>query len=206
MSHDILILASLVLVLIFLDRLVNVFPSLVACVIRWKESINLEASVKLGRDRNLMALLMLLPFCLVATRFRLYDPTFMSTMDDTARLGVILAVAIAYVLLRAMLTHLLRNGKISPKPYQAACNSFYTFFTMLTLCLLAMAGIMSFTDMEPEVIKNAMLWLSAMAYVVFLLRKTQIFMSSCSLFTAFSYLCALEIIPTGALTVSAFVF
>lgn len=153
MSQAILILASLVLVLIFLDRLVNVFPSLVACVIRWKESINLEASVKLGRDRNLTALLMLLPFCLVATRFRLYDPAFMSVMDDTARLGVILTVAIAYVLLRAMLTHLLRNGKISPKPYQAACNSFYTFFIMLTLCLLAMAGIMPFTDMEPEVIK-----------------------------------------------------
>ena len=96
MSQAILILASLVLVLIFLDRLVNVFPSLVACVIRWKESINLEASVKLGRDRNLTALLMLLPFCLVATRFRLYDPAFMSVMDDTARLGVILTVAIAY--------------------------------------------------------------------------------------------------------------
>lgn len=206
MLYDILALFSLVCALVFLDRLANVFPSLVACVIRWKESVNLEASVKLGRDRDLAALLMFIPFCLTVSRYSLYAPAFLAGMGQDARLGVTAATATAYLLIRNMASYAFRNGKINPMTYKTAGKAFYSFFVLLTLCLLSTAGIMSLADIDQETVKCAMLWVSALAYMLFLVRKTQIFMSSCSLFTAFSYLCALEIIPTGALMVSAFVF
>ena len=74
MLFNILVIFAFLVVLLLLRRLVGIMPSLLACVIRWKESVNLEASVKLSRDRDDMALAMIVPFCLVAFRFRLYSP------------------------------------------------------------------------------------------------------------------------------------
>jgi hypothetical protein len=109
-------------------------------------------------------------------------------------------------MLRKGLEHLLRGKKINQKTYRSACKSSHTFFIILTLLLMAMGGIMSFVNVAPMDIKNAMLWVSAAIYAVFLLRKTQIFTSSCSFFSGFLYLCALEILPTGALVASALIF
>lgn len=206
MVTDILTLISVISVIVFLDRFASIFPSLMACMIRWKESLNLEASIKSGRERDLAALLMVIPFCLIASAFRLYDIGFMHGMDETARLAGTAAVFIAYMLLRQTLMYALRPKKMNPKVYRAAHKLFLSFFTILALFLLAIAGIMSFADISPAVTRNAMLWVSASAYALFIIRKTQIFMSSCSLFTAFSYLCSLELIPTGTLVVSAIVF
>lgn len=206
MVTDILTLISIISVIVFLDRFASIFPSLMACMIRWKESLNLEASIKSGRERDLAALLMVIPFCLIASAFRLYDIGFMHGMDETARLAGTAAVFIAYMLLRQALMYALRPKKMNPKVYRAAHKLFLSFFTILALFLLAIAGIMSFADISPAVTRNAMLWVSASAYALFIIRKTQIFMSSCSLFTAFSYLCSLELIPTGTLVVSAIVF
>lgn len=206
MVTDILALASVISVIIFLDRFAGIFPSIMACMVRWKESLNLEASIKAGRERNLAAMLMFVPFCLIATAFRLYNPEFISRLDETERLMGVSAVFIAYLLLRRTASYAVRPQKMDPKVYQAAAKLSLSFFTILTLFLLSAAGIMSVADVSPAVTRNAMLWISASVYTLFLIRKTQIFISSCSVFAAFSYLCILEIIPTGTLAVSAIVF
>ena len=90
--------------------------------------------------------------------------------------------------------------------FETACKSSHTFFIILTLVLMAMGGILSFIKADPMAIKSAMLWVSAITYALFLLRKFQIFNSSCSFFSSFLYLCALEILPTGALVASALIF
>ena len=95
---------------------------------------------------------------------------------------------------------------MNSKIYMIACKAGRTFFSILTLILLAMAGIMSFIDTPAEVVTDAMLWVSACIYLIYLLRKTQILISSASFFAAFLYLCALEMIPTGALVASAIIF
>jgi hypothetical protein len=122
------------------------------------------------------------------------------------RLGITIGIIIAYILLRKGLEHVFRSRKISPKTYKTACKSSHTFFIILTLVLLTIVGVMSFLDADPMTIKSAMLWVSAITYMLFLLRKVQIFNSSCSFFSGFLYLCALEILPTGALVASALIF
>ncbi len=206
MVTDILALISVVSVIIFLDRFAAIFPSIMACMIRWKESLNLEASIKAGRERDLAAMLMFIPFCLVATTFRLYNPEYLSKLDETARLIGVSAVFLTYILLRKAVSYAVRPQKMNAKVYQAAGKLSLSFFTILTLFLLSAAGIMSAADMSPALIRSAMLWISASVYALFLIRKTQIFISSCSVFAAFSYLCILELIPTGTLVVSAIVF
>ena len=186
--------------------MVGVFPSLVACLTRWKESVNLDASVQLSRNRDITTLALVIPFCLTVTRFRLYDPHFMVGLNDNGRLAVTIGILIGWMLLRTFLEHLLRPRKGNPKAYGTARKAAYTYLCILTLLLMLTGGIMAFVDAAPETIKTAMLWISATIYAVLLLRKTQILISSYSFFASFLYLCALEIIPTGALVASAIIF
>lgn len=206
MLFNILALISFFIILLLLKTLVGVFPSLLACLIRWKESVNLDASVQLGRDRDIMTLTMIIPFCLTACCFNLYAPKWMEGIGEAGRLGMIIGIFIVFILLRKFLEHIWQPKKMNPKTYRTACKSAHTFFSILALLLLATGGVMSFLDVSEEVIKTAMLWISATIYLLFILRKSQIFISSCSFFTTFLYLCALEIIPTGALVASAIIF
>ena len=206
MLFNTLVLISFLICILPLRRFVGIFPSLIACLVRWKESVNLDASVQLSRDRDLMAIAMVLPFCLTAGRFSLYSPSWIGKFGADGRLGITIGIIVGYILLRKGLEHILRPKKMNAKTYKTACKSAHTFFIILTLLLMAMGGIMSFANAPTIDIKNAMLWVSAATYAVFLLRKTQIFTSSCSFFSGFLYLCALEILPTGALVASALIF
>ena len=206
MLFNILAVLSFIVVLLQLRKLVNILPSLMACLIRGKESLNLESSVKLSLDRDSLALAMVIPFCLIAFRYRLYDPRFLDGLSENAYLGVCFAVFLTYMLLRRVLLWVFRPAKMPKKVYGAAVKSAFSFFIILTLILLSMAGIMDVLNLPDTVVRYAMLWVSALIYVLFLLRKTQIFSSSCSVFAAFLYLCALEMIPTGILIVPAIIF
>ncbi len=206
MLFNILALISVLICLTLLKRFTAIFPSLMACIIRWKESVNLEASVKLSNDRDKLAFAMLMPFCLVADRFCLYEPRFLSGFDDDMKLAITIGVFLVYFMARAIVAKFYRPKGRNSKCYKIADKSALTFFIILTLILLAMGSVMTFLDVEPVMIKSAMLWVSAGIYALSLLRKTQIFVSGCSIFTAFLYLCALEIFPTGILVVSALIF
>ena len=206
MLYDILALFGFLVVLLLSRRLVNIFPSLLACLIRGKESLNLEASVKLSRDRDALAFAMIVPFCLVAAGYDLYSPSFMEGFSENAVTGIYFGVFFAYVLLRYLMTWLFRPHRMQQKVYRAAVKASSSFFIIGTLVLLVMAGIADVINVPETDVRSAMLWVSTLIYAVFLLRKTQIFSTSCSVFVAFLYLCALEMIPTGILVVSAIIF
>ena len=189
-----------------LRRLVNIFPSVIGCALRWKESVNLEASVKLSRDRDIIAMAMFFPFCLIVAQNRLYDPGNISEVGDNLYLVITVGVMLAYILLRSLTQRLFRPQNMNIRTYRTGCKASYTFFILLTLFLLLNNGLSSFLHLETATTKNAMLWISAITYILFIFRKTQIFNSSCSVFTSILYLCALEFIPTGILVVSALIF
>ena len=201
-----LALISVLVIIVMLQTIVSIIPSVMACIIWWKENINIESSVKLERARNISAAAMILPFCLTAYRFRLYNPGVMDRMADNPRLWTLIGIFAVYCLLRYAAMRLARPHKIPMKTYTAADRAAYTFFILLTIVLLAFGSIASFAGMPSETTRIVMLWLSALVYGLYLLRKLQIFASSCSIFTAFLYLCALEFVPTGILVVSGMIF
>ena len=138
MLFDILALLSTLIIILLLKRLVNIFPSLVACMIRWKESVNLDASVQLSRDRDIMAIAMVMPFCLTAGKFDFYSPVWTGQFGADGKLGITIGVFIGYILLRKGLEHVFRPKKMNLKTYRTACTSSHTFFIILTLTLMAM--------------------------------------------------------------------
>ncbi len=205
MLFDSLTLISLLIMITLLRSLVNIFPSLAACIVRAKESFNIDASIKLQRDRNILSLASGLPFCLIVFRFSLYRPEFMTGLSPDATLGLTIGIFLLYVLLRALLRTAIRPRK-AQATYGTAASAAYTFFIILTLALFCTGGIMTIFNADPGSIKNAMIWVSGLTYMIFLLRKVQIFASSYNYFTVFLYLCALEIIPTGVLITSVIIF
>ena len=200
---DVMALLSLLVIITLLRRLVEIFPSLIAGIIRWKESVNLFNSVRLSRDRNMIALSLVVPFCIIIYRTGLYSPAFLNTFTGDARFGLITGIIIGYIITRALLEKMCAPKKRNSQMYWCACRSAYSFFILLVLLLLALWSVLGIFNVDDETVRSAMLWLSAAIYTIFILRKTQIFASSCSIFTAFLYLCALEILPTGALIASA---
>ena len=201
-----LALISVIIVMILLRTIVEILPSVLACLIRWKENINIEASVRLSRDRDFSAIAMLIPFCLTVFRFRIYNPSFISNLPDNPRLWAVIGVFAAYVLIRKAASMLVHPRRMSQKTLAATEKSAHTYFILLTLILLLVCSTCSFLDASSNAIRLISLWLSALIYGLYLVRKVQIFASSCSLFTAFLYLCALEILPTGILVVSDVIF
>ena len=206
MLFKILALISVLTVILLLNRLTNIFPSLMACTIRWKESINLEASVKHSLDRDMLAAAMLFPFCLCVEKYGLYTPRFMESFGEDLHLAAFIGIFLIYCILRIVLSKMLRPKRMNPKTYKTAGRASFTFFIILTLILLASGGILNFIDTDPTVVRSAMLCVSIGIYALFLLRKLQIFISGGSFFAAFLYLCALEIFPTGVLAASAIIF
>lgn len=205
MLFDILAIISTVAVIILMRRLLNIYPSLLACIIRWKESINLEASVKHSLDRNMFAVAMIIPFCLIVYRFGIYSPAFMEGINETFSLLIIIGIFGAYFALRRAMIRIMRPKKMNPKTYKAAICCAYTFFIILTLTLFFVGGIMALLKTDQIVTRTAIIWLSAIIYGIYIFRKTQIFTSSCSIFRGFLYLCGLEIFPTGVLVASALI-
>lgn len=206
MLFDILALISILVFILLLRRLTNIFPALMACTIRWKESVNLEASVKQSLDRDVLAAGMVMPFCLTAQKYGLYSPEFISRFDQSLQLVMIIGVFLAYCILRRIISKMMRPRKMNPRIYKTAGRASFTFFIILVLLLVTLGGVLDFIDTDPTVITNAMLCVSAFIYALFVLRKYQIFISGCSFFAGFLYLCALEFFPTGVLVASAIIF
>ena len=205
MVTDILSFISILSAMLVLRSLVSIFPSLVACLVRAKECFNLEASVKLSRSRDILASVMILPFCLIVNRFDVIGTGVSAGLSEGLRIAMTIGVFIVYFIFRIATYRLFRPQRLPKKTYQTAGKAAHTFFAILTLLLLTVAGIMTVAGTDETAIKNAILWISAGIYALFLIRKFQIFTSNCSVFAAFLYLCALEIIPTGTLVVSAII-
>ena len=206
MLYNTLALISLLVVILLLRSMVNTFPSLIACLFRWKENINLQMSVKLSRERDTLALAMIIPFCLTVYRFELYNPGFFDNFGENAKIWMILGIFAGFMILRKICTFLLRTKRLSQIIYKSAITSERTFFIVLTLLLLSTGGILSLFDINIATIRSTMFWLSGTIYIAFLLRKLQIFNSGCSIFLSFLYLCALEILPIGVLVTSTVIF
>ena len=203
---DTLALISVLIVMLLLKTIVGVFPSILAAATRWKESINIESSVKLSRDRDFTAIAMIIPFCLIVYRFRLYNPGFIANLPDTPRLWAVIGLIVAYFLIRKGAFLLVQPRKSAKKTMVAAEKAANTFFILLTLAVLLVGSTCTFFGASLNAVRLTCLWLSALIYGLYLIRKLQIFASSCSIFAAFLYLCALEILPTGILVASDIIF
>ena len=197
---------ALLLFITQIHTVLEIIPSLIATATRWKESLNLEASSRLSRDRDMVTICSIIPFCLTIYSYKIYNPAWMEQLGPNTQLWVIIGILGIFFSIRTFLEHVFKPRRVSLKSYKAVVRVAYSFFIILTIFLLSISGWVALFGLEKESATNAMLWVSAFTYTLYLIRKIQILNSCCSFFSGFLYLCALEILPTGVLVTSAVIF
>ena len=202
LTGTLLVVASILLFLLILRSFLTVLPYLRDTVLRARGSAALENSVKVSRDRNLVAAVFLLPAVLLIFRYRLYDPSFLQGVGPDIRLMVIAGVFFGYLLLRYLLSRWARPRR-RYDDYQMAYRAGYTFFILLMMLALATVGILYLVGVDDLIINRFLLIESGVIYLIYLLRRGQILSLSCNPLTTFLYLCGLELLPTALLVGSA---
>lgn len=201
-SVSILVAVFVILMILHLGTFLQLLPFIADSLLRARGSAALENSVRVSRDRNTVALVMLLPALLLAFRYRLYNPAFIAAHTGDMRLWLIGACLTGYLLLR-LIIYLLLKPRRRYENYQVAHHASYTFFILLVLLLLFTAGVLSIFKVPDPVMRIVLYVETASVYLVFLIRRTQILSLSCNHLRTFLYLCALEIIPSASLIVTA---
>ena len=204
LAASILVAVSVLLFLLALRIFLNVLPYLSDSLFRARGSAALENSVRVSRDRNLVAAVFLIPAVLLIFRYRLFDIAPFDTLKPDMRLLAVAGVFIAYLLLRFLLYRWMRPRR-RYDDYQMAYRAGYTFFILLMMLALATVGVCYVLRVPDQTIKTLLLAEAGVVYLLYLFRKGQILSTSCKSLTNFSYLCGLELLPTALLVVPAVV-
>jgi len=208
---DMMPVGAMVLAVVFiflsitlLRRFLDILPLLVDSLFRARSGHSLENSVRYTQDRSMITLLMLIPTLLVVFRYRLYNPTFLHIMDPDIRLAGVAGVLVAFALLRFLMYILLKPRRRADN-YILARRVGKTYYILLVLVVLITVGLLSLIKATDLMVSIFIYVEAAIVYLFLLFRKVQILSGSCNPLRTFSYLCALELLPTAILVVSALV-
>ena len=199
-----LIVAFVVAAIVFLPRFLSLAPQLFDSLFRARGSVSLENSVRSSGDRRLMATLLVIPAILMIYAYRLYDAAFLRDWTPNLRLLGVAGVFIVFLLLRHLMFLALRPRRRRDF-YVLSRNTGLTYFILLVLILLVTVGLLELFGTSDTAIARALYIETAVIYGVFLVRRAQILALSCNHLRTFVYLCGLEILPVGAMVVSALV-
>lgn len=190
------------LLIIFIRNFIHILPYLIDSFTRARGSSDLEGSVRVSRDRNIIAVIFIIPFILLLYIYRIYDPSFLSGLGDNMRLLIIGVIFIAYLLLRKLLVVIFAPRRVNDN-YAMAEKAAYTFFILTGMLVLPTFGALYLLGVNDLTIKTVIIAEISFVYLVFILRKSQILSTFCSPLTVFLYLCGLEFLPTGLYVASA---
>lgn len=199
---SLLVAVSVLLFLLALRSFLNVLPYLADNIFRARGSAALENSVRVSRDRNLVATVFLVPAILLIFRYRLFDIAFFDALSPDMRLLAVAGVFLAYLLVRFLLYRWLRPRRRYDN-YQMAYRAGYTFFILLMMLALVTVGVCYVLRLPDLTVKTLLLVETGVMYLLYLFRRGQILSTSCNTLTTFLYLCGLELLPTALLVVPA---
>ena len=201
-AASLLVTLSVLLFLLILRNFLNVLPYLSDSILRARGSAALESSVKVSRDRNLVAAVFVIPAILLIFRYRLFDISYFDALSPNLRLLAVAGVFVGYLLLRYVLYRWLMPRR-RYDDYQMAYRTGYTYFILLMFLALATVAVLSILDLPDLTVKTFLLVEAGVAYLLYLLRRGHFLSMSCNPLTTFLYLCGLELLPTALLVVPA---
>lgn len=201
----IMVAGSVLMAILFIRNLINILPYLADNFTRARGSLALENSVRVSRDRNIIALALIIPFLLVINRWGLYSPDFLEGKDTDTRFLIIAGIFIVYLLVRRIVA-LLCNPSYGRDNFQTARKAAYSFFILCGFFALPTLGLMVLFGANELAVRNVLLIEMILVYLIYLYRKSQILSLSYGPLAVFLYLCGLELLPTGLLVASALVF
>ena len=202
MVASILVAVSVLLFLLALRSFLNVLPYLADGIFRARGSAALENSVRVSRDRNLVAAVFLIPAILVIYRYRLVDVGLFDTLTPDMRLLAVAGVFVGYLFIRFLLYRWMKPRR-RYDDYQMAYRAGYTFFILLMMLVLVTVGVCYILQLPDETVKTVILIETGVMFFLYLVRRGQILSLSCKPLTTFLYLCGLELLPAALVVLPA---
>ena len=201
---NLLVVVFAVLAIAILKRFLQVLPYMADSYLRVRGSAALEGSIRVSQDRNLVALVFIIPAVLLVYRYRLYDPSVLQDLDPNLRLAGVALALISYFLVRHMVYLWIRPHQ-RVDIFRQAHRVAYTYFIFLMLLVLVTIGILALAGVESAIVRYVLYGEIGLVFILLLFRSSQILSLSCNRLRTFLYLCALEILPAALLVVSAVV-
>lgn len=197
----ILITASVVIGLLSLKSFLRQYPTFLQCISRWKGAFSLQHSLGDARDRDILAIICLLPFAIIIDKYSVYDADFLGSVPELLRIPSIFGGAILLAMLRRALgpTH----RRYHREQVLTSVRSMYTHFIVLVTFLIGTVLILEAFNCSAVTIKMLCIIEIAFMELISMTHTAQILGSFCHGIETFLYLCALEIIPTALIVVSA---
>lgn len=194
-----LVILSALALAFAIPSLYRIFPHVFKCLSRWRWNFTIEASLQLARTRDTIFLLSIVPFCLVVSRYRLFDPDCFGRIPEAWRTLAVIGTAFLYHLVRSLIYFAAQTRVSAVATFQTARRSERNYFILLTFFLLLTAGVLFAFRASETGIQGALFGVLGVIYALFIWRKAEILLSSCNPLSTFLYLCALEFLPTGML-------
>jgi len=194
-----LVVAAVFLLILSLPDLLRLAPHLLYSFDRSRGSAELEHSVSMARARNITALFLSLPFCLVADRYALLRPGFWERIPEAWSAPATLGVLAVFLLVRTLCYAVFRPGRLSAEEFATLKHLPYNHFILLAALSLLSAGIFSVTGLPEAFCRTVLLWETGLVWLFALIRCGQFLDGHGFGFTTFLYLCGLEIIPAALL-------
>lgn len=203
MTCDAILVLMTIVFILYIRKALEILPLTAGCLLRWKENLNLEFNVKNSRSRDTLAAILYPSVCILSYRYGIVRSSFLQEIHPAAALAAIAGATVLFMLLRALMSGIMRPSHISSKTWKAADKAFCTYFIPAAVLSLIVSWIQELCGAEAGTIKMTILYIWGAIWLVFLLRKLQIFKNSCSLFSSILYLCSLEILPMAAIVLPA---
>ena len=197
--NTIAVIVFTIVALITLKSLLDIYPMLLDSLTRWKGCVNIDSSIRLKSDRNLLGIVWLLPIVLVADRYGLFSMAALENIPPEWHLPGTMAVVVSWLLLRHICYLICSIRAKKPEMFKTAHKSLFNFLIQLAVLMILTAGITSITAVPDHSSRVIILYEAIGFYLIYLLREKQILGTFCGPFRTFLYLCEIEIIPTGAL-------
>ena len=191
-----LVILFVLLFLITVRSFLHLVPFLSDSLMRARGSLALENSVRVSRDRDMVAMVLIIPAVLLLVRYGIYEPSFFAPLGSDVRLLLVASMFIGFLVLRFILYKLLRPRKRYDN-YQLSYRAGNTYFILLMLLVLVSAGVLWLFHANDLFMRTFIIVEAATVYLFFLVRRAQILSLSCTGLTTFLYLCALEILPAA---------
>lgn len=200
-----LIVACTITGIITLPQLFHIAPMIWNCIWRTKGSYNIYVSVPLWRERNLVSLLCVVPFCLMASRGRLIHLQAMEGMTEGQTTLLIIGIFTGWLIIRAVVSKMI-TPRISSEDWKIAVSNPRNFFAAATLAMIVITALELLTGWPLNVTRKVSLLIIGLLYFVLLLRNLEILSRKYHHFKAFLYLCGLEGFTSALLITCTLIF
>lgn len=191
-----------ILFLVFLGTFLRVMPAVLESMGRWKANLEIEDSLQLSKNRNLVAAILYVPLVMIFYHYEIFHPDFLEQIPKLWQFPTVVAIFVAYLLLRAFLNWQIEMQNRSSKTFIAANRSFFNFTILLFLLMFMIVIVFHLFHASMGIERTVLIIAFFALYGFYLFRKGEIFGSVCNPLTTFLYFCTLEIIPTGLMVIT----